>query len=406
MWPELSRAPARATVAHAALPREITGEARHLPLALQRTSEFVGRTQNWLYDHLKWIPNYRLYILCDALENRQEFPLLEARLLRPRALDRRLWYRLFGPRLYPRDHRLLRLLGPVLLHSHFGYVARGDLHLADQLHLPWIVSFYGADLYQLGRRPDWVDAYGRVFLRASLVLALGPSMASRLRELSCPRQKIAVHPLGVDLENLPYRPRTRRPDQPIELLFAGTFREKKGAIYLVQAAALARRSGVRLRLTLVGDAAGKSGDLEAKRALFREIDRLGLDACVTHLPFLPFQDLLALALRSHLFVLPSVTAEDGDAEGTPFVLQQMMATGMPAIATYHSDIPFIFGEYSHLLVPERDALAIARRIEEYASCTHLLTEHGISLASRIRTEFDASRQAKHLADLYDRVRNG
>lgn len=46
-------------------------------IALQRTGEFVGRTTNWLYDHLPFLPRYTPTVVCDRLANRQEFSDLE-----------------------------------------------------------------------------------------------------------------------------------------------------------------------------------------------------------------------------------------------------------------------------------------------------------------------------------------
>ncbi len=51
------------------------------PVAIQRCDTFVSRTQNWMYDHLRFVLNYTPLVLCDALENREEFPELEAWLL-------------------------------------------------------------------------------------------------------------------------------------------------------------------------------------------------------------------------------------------------------------------------------------------------------------------------------------
>jgi colanic acid/amylovoran biosynthesis glycosyltransferase len=106
----------------------------------------------------------------------------------------------------------------------------------------------------------------------------------------------------------------------------------------------------------------KPGDLSTKESIFREINKFDLTDAVTHHSFLEYNQLIQIALASHVFVAPSVTSAAGDAEGTPFVLQQMMATGMPAIATVHSDIPYLFGRQKHMLVPERDADAIANRL--------------------------------------------
>lgn len=356
---------------------------------------------NWLYDHLRFIPRYTPLILCDRRLHRDEFPDLED-WCPPWSLTRRLWHHLTGSRLYPGERRQLQRLAPCLLHSHFGSVAMHDYRLQRRLDLPWIVSFYGADAYQ-GCQAALRQRYARVFAHATRVLALGPVMQARLEQLGCPAEKIVIHPLGVDVERLPYRPRNLKPGEPLRMLFAGAFREKKGIDYVIEAAALAQQAGVRFELLLVGDASGKPGSRETKEAVFRRIGQLGLEKVVTHYSFLCFQELIALALWAHVFVAPSVTAADGDAEGTPFVIQQMMATGMPVVATVHSDIPFVFGEQSHLLVPERDAPAIAHRMQLYVNEPEALVTDGAQLRERIRA-FDIRDCAARLSDLYDAVR--
>jgi len=323
-------------------------------VALQRTDQFVGRTMNWLYDHLRVLPRYTPVVFCDTLANRQEFPELDVRAIDQDDLGRRIWRRLLGPRLYPSDRIWLKRVAPRVLHSHFGYVAANDLHLVEALRVPWLVSFYGADLYELGHQDEWRRRYAAVFQRATKVLALGPVMAARLVDLGCPPMKVAVHVLGVDIAGLPVAARSLQPGEALRLLFAGTFREKKGIEYLVRGAAQARKSGIRLELTLVGSPMGKPGDRETEQSVSRLIGELGINDIVTRHAFLPFTQLLELALRSHIFVAPSVTAADGDAEGTPFVLQQMMATGMPIVATKHSDISFLLGDLARTLVPERN----------------------------------------------------
>jgi colanic acid/amylovoran biosynthesis glycosyltransferase len=273
---------------------------------------------NWLYDHLRCIPLHMPVVLCDELENRDEFPLVEARSVNGDYLSRWLWRRLMGERVYPSDAWWLRQRQPALLHSHFGYMALGDFQLRRFLDVPWLVSFYGADLYQMARLPVWRERYSHLFAHADLVLVLGPWMAAHLERLGCPTEKILIHTLGVDVNCLPSRERVLQGNALLKILFAGTFREKKGIEYLIQGAAKARKRGVRLHVTLVGDASDKPGDSETKESVIRDIKRLDMIDVVTHLPFLRFDSLVRLALESHVFVAPSVTSTDGDAEGTPY----------------------------------------------------------------------------------------
>ncbi len=156
------------------MPVNIATAAR--TVALQRCDQFVGRTTNWLYDHLCFLPRYTPVVLCDELVNRGEFPRLEAWSLRPQSSTRRVWRRIVGKRLYPSDLRRLKRISPCLLHSHFGYVAVDDLALPRAFEVPWIVSFYGADVYQLGRQQEWQDMYAPVFEQGYRDVLLKPEL--------------------------------------------------------------------------------------------------------------------------------------------------------------------------------------------------------------------------------------
>jgi colanic acid/amylovoran biosynthesis glycosyltransferase len=370
-------------------------------IALQRCDGFVDRTVNWLYDHLRFIPRYTPLVLCNRRLNRIEFPELEDWCPRLN-LTRRIWHRVTRSLWYPTETRWLKQLTPRLLHSHFGNVAMQDHGLQRALDVPWLVSFYGADAYQ-GHQAELQRKYSRLFEQATRILALGPAMKARLERLDCPPEKIVIHPLGVDVDNLPNCARVFKSGETLRILFAGTFREKKGVQYVVEAVSLARLAGLRIELHLAGDEGGKPGDRETKKEVFRRISRFGIEDIVIHHSFLRFQELLALALRSHVFVAPSVTAANGDSEGTPFVIQQMMATGMPVITTVHSDIPYLFGEHQQLLVPERDAGAIAERFQRYVDDPDSLIADGAALRRRIRA-FDVRECAANLGALYDAIR--
>jgi len=369
--------------------------------ALQRCDQFVGRTTNWLYDHFRLVENYRLVVLADALENRVEFPLVEAFSVDRHDLAHRLWRRLNGGRPDPKMKRWLKELEPRILHSHFGYVAVNDFYLHEFLNVPWVVSFYGADVYQLGRQESWRKQYAVLFNQAAKILALGPAMAKSLEKLGCPENKIAIHPLGVDVSGIGHAARILRPGEPLKILFAGTFREKKGLQFAIESIKIARQEGLHLVLNIVGDEGGKPGDYEAKKTFLQLLRKYGLENHVNLHSFVPFQRLMELALSSHVFVAPSVTAADGDSEGTPFVLQQMMATGMPCIATRHSDIPFLFGDCQDMLVPERDAKAIVARFCRYVESPQKLIEDGCRLRRQVCSFFNVRNCTTRLGAVYD-----
>jgi colanic acid/amylovoran biosynthesis glycosyltransferase len=343
-------------------------------------------------------------ILSDALENREEFPELTAWHYDHGSLARAIWRRVARKDVDPLVIRRLRKKAPRILHSHFGYVAAGDYELWRALRANWMIGFYGADVYALGRLDDWRRRYAEIFKVCARVLALGPVMAEHLARLGCPPDKIVVHPLGVDIAELHETPRRRAAEEPLRVLFAGTMREKKGLRYALEGAAAARAAGVKLELHIVGEATTKRGDRETELDAANLIPSLGLTDAVVRYPFVTFQELVSIALRSHIFLAPSVMAADGDSEGTPFVLQQMMATGMPVIATRHADIPYLFGKHESMLVAERDSNAIASQLIEYDRDSDLLVENGRAMRRQIAENFDVRACASRLSAIYDTAR--
>ncbi len=92
------------------------------PNALRRCGYFVGRTENWLYDHLRCISRYRSVVLCDRLIDCEEFPRLEARCWGLDELPSRVWTRLWPARLHPPDARWLRRMSPACcIHTSAGW---------------------------------------------------------------------------------------------------------------------------------------------------------------------------------------------------------------------------------------------------------------------------------------------
>ncbi|MFZ5625477.1 MAG: glycosyltransferase [Gemmatimonadota bacterium] len=372
-----------------------------MPVALQQCDVFVARTMNWNYDHLRSVPRYRVVVCAEVLQNRDEFPLLETFRLDGDALAPRIWNRIRPAVLYPPYAARLRRYRPRVLHSHMGYVATRGMPLQAALDVPWLVSFHGADVYL---NPQLRAArYVELFRRVSRVLALGPTMVAALTAMGCPQEKIAIHSLGVDVGALPVRPRHRSPGDRLEILFAGTFCERKGLPYLLDAAKLLRDRGVRFRLTVVGEVGGRPQDWAAKEAIEQRLARYDFGDCVRRLPYLRFAELIELGLSCHVLVAPSVTAADGDMEGIPVVIQQMMATAMPVVTTHHSDIPYLFGPHRQLLLPERDATAIADRLQAYAEDPELARRHGEWFRERIVEAFDVRHCAAALARHYDEV---
>jgi colanic acid/amylovoran biosynthesis glycosyltransferase len=285
-----------------------------------------------------------------------------------------------------------------VLHCHFGYVGLRYAEAGRQLGIPQVVSFYGWDCSGLPRKRG-PDLYESLFREVDRVTVLSDSMSERLMQLGCPPGMLRTHHLGVDPSEYSYRERLPpTPGDPVRLLTVARLVEKKGVLYCLQAVAqvLESRGEVArdLQYDIIGDGPLRD-DLEALAS------ELGLDDCVR---FHGSQDQNAVRLAmmsAHLFLLSSVTAEDGDEEGTPTVLLEASSTGLPVVSTWHSGIPeIVVDEETGFLVPERDSEALAERLGQLLDRPELWRSMGRNGRRHIEESFDARTLSRELVQHY------
>jgi glycosyltransferase involved in cell wall biosynthesis len=160
------------------------------------------------------------------------------------------------------------------------------------------------------------------------------------------------------------------------ILFVGFVRPEKGIEYLLEALAQLK-ADVRWELEIVGSrefpAYGKKLDEIAAAHGIR--DRIRWTGYVANGK--PLFDLMRAA---DLFVLPTLS------EGTPHVLVEARASGLPCISTLVGGVPStVTNGYDALLVPPKDAAALARAME------HMIID-GDSRRSLIHNGLNAARK--------------
>ena len=211
---------------------------------------------------------------------------------------------------------------------------------------------------------------------------------------------------SVDLPAIAFRPRQPPEREPLRVLMAASFREKKGFPDGLEAVARVHRHHP-VALTIVGDAGTDAASRTEKARILATLARTGLMPYTRLLGFQPPEALWREAYAHHLFLAPSVTAADGDTEGgAPVVLMEMVASGMPAVATRHCDIPHVLPESWHAqLAPERDATALAAAIEDWiAAPAPVWTERLAAGRAHLERGFDAASQGRVLARIYREIR--
>lgn len=309
---------------------------------------FLPPTEGWIYDQLRYARAVRSIVLTKRVISNPEFTWPHVHSTEG-ALTQELARAIRG--FYPIHARACREHRAQVLHAHFGNRAVFACDLAAHLGIPLVASFYGRDLAP-------TEGYERLFRQAARCIAEGPAARRRLIALGCPPEKVRIQRLGVNPEEIEFRPRFRRPGEPLRVLMAGRFVEKKGFIHGIRAFCEAARKAP-MTLTIVGDAGRSPAEQRVKEAIVLAARRAPWS--IEFHGFMSRAELAAAARSHHVVLQPSVTAADGDSEGGhPVVLTMMAAAGMPAIATRHCDISEIVSAgRTGWLCDERDEPGLA-----------------------------------------------
>jgi len=279
-----------------------------------------------------------------------------------------------------------------ILHTHFGYNSIKTVALKKKLHIPMVCSFYGNDVYLWTNEKKYCEKLMSLFQSCELMLVLGPYMKNRLIELGCPEEKITIHHLGVDVDQIEYRQRTIE-NAPIRFLLASSFVDKKGVDIVLNALSILNGK-IDFSVDIIGDGPLKSDLITLTR-------ELKLSEKVYYYGYKDYSFFLKLALECHVFLQASRTAKNGDKEGTPMSIVDAMATGLPVISTKHSDIPEI------VIDGETGYLAEENNVQDFANCILKLIDNpekykkmNICSRNQIMENFNIRIQVEKLENIY------
>jgi len=283
-----------------------------------------------------------------------------------------------------------------VLHCHFGPMGTLGAHLKRSgLVEKLVVTFHGYDLSR-ALVDGLSNPYEAVFEEADLILPISDRWHRVLTKLGAPTDRMLVHRVGIDVSKFVYKIRNGSQNK-LRIVTTARFTEKKGIRYAIEAFAKAKAKKPRLQYDIIGE-----GDL------FDEIKDLiaflGLTGSITLHGAKSHSEVRTLLDESDVFMLPSVTASDGDQEGIPVALMEAMAAGMPVITTRHSGIPeLVEDEVSGYLSPEKDSDKLAESILKLAENPGCWAKLGAAGRVKVENEFNLEVQNNKLVDLYHAI---
>ena len=374
-----------------------------LPAVAHLIPEYLPRSATFVHTALRAQTRHRPLVLAGAISNLAEFPVgevvdLDRRAGLPRVVDRAGSALLGYAAGYGRAAvAAARRQGCLLVHAHFGWSGRDVIHAAKAAGLPVVTTFYGRDLSESDRARTGSrfsrDPYRPLFAAGARFIVEGPAMARHLERIGCDPAKVAVVPIGIDLDLFPFSPRER--GDRFVIMQAARFVEKKGFDLTIRAFARVLENVASAELWLVGDGPLR-GELEAL------VRRLGVGAAVRFTGMVSHEDYRRLLEVADVCVQPSRVASDGDTEGgAPTTLLEVQAVGIPVVATRHADIPFVVPD-ARALADEEDVEGISGALVRVAleddtdrerrlleARAHIETSHGMGVtAAQIEAIYD------------------
>ena len=171
--------------------------------------------------------------------------------------------------------------------------------------------------------------------------------------------------------------------------------ERKGMPYLVETCKILHERDIPFHCIIGGN--GPQTDL-----LRTQIRQYQLENYIS-LPGVIFQEQLpAYHAKTDIFVLPCITAANGDVDGIPVVLMESLAKAIPTVSTTVSGIPELISDGQEgLLVPEKDAVALADALQSLLEDRNYGQRLAKAGREKVLAEFDIDKSATQLSALFD-----
>jgi glycosyltransferase involved in cell wall biosynthesis len=370
-------------------------------------NELLPLSETFIKEQILALREWRAVLVGRRLLNQLPLDNLDVRIVGPE-------HSTFPSRLLSEANRMLRIVPThirsaleaeqaSLVHAHFGTDALDAWPLARTLNLPLLVTLHG---YDINIRREWWEAgnagtgmrrYPQRLLQLARLpdvgfIAVSEAIRRRAIEFGIPAEKIAVNYIGIDTGK--FTPGTI----PIEkrlprVLFVGRLVEKKGCRYLIEAMSTVQKNVSGARVIVVGGgplrqdlelfARGLSVDVEFHGAQTSAYVKRELDA-------------------ARAFCLPSVTDENGDAEGFGLVLLEAQASGVPVVTSARGGATEgILDGVTGFSFAERDVRMLAERLTSLLKGDNILVQMAEQSSQYVSREFNLINCARRLEVLYN-----
>lgn len=277
------------------------------------------------------------------------------------------------------------------LHAHFARRATDAAFFASMMSgIPYSFTAHAYDIY----RAD-IDAHtlAERITRAKFTITISDFNKAYLERFAgdTPEKIVRVYN-GIDLDR--FAPHVPPLGAPFTIVCVARLVEKKGIPLLIEACHQLHERGTTFRCWIVG-----TGALEPQ--LQAQIARWQLGEHVFLLGPHTQREVLERYQAAHLFVLPCLVGADGNRDGLPVSMVEALACGLPVVTTPITGIPEVVRhQHNGLLVPDKDAHALASAIEDVIRDQQLYHRLQAQARASVAATFDLRQTAATLHQLF------
>jgi len=286
-----------------------------------------------------------------------------------------------------------------IIHCQFGLHGLEGMTYRDMgaIQGKLITCFRGYDISSFIEK-EGEKVYQELFEKGEFFLTNCEFFRRRAIKLGCNPRQIIVHGSGIDVSRFKYSDRHPNVTGKIRIITTGRLVEKKGIEYAIRGVAKVIERYPNIEYSIIGD-----GILREK--LQRLIDELEVGDKIKLLGWKNQEEIIDFLDKSHLFIAPSVTAQDGNQDAPVNTLKEAMAMGLPVIGTLHGGIPELIEDgISGFLVPERDGDAIAAKLAYLIQHPEIWKSMGKAGRIYVKKHYEIEQLNDELVEIYQQVR--
>jgi len=274
--------------------------------------------------------------------------------------------------------------------AEYGPTAVSVLDACKNANVPLVAHFHGYDASRHSLLEEYVDKYKELFNYASAVIGVSRLMCERLEAMGCDPEIIHHNACGAAVTK---RNSSTQSKDAFSCVMVGRMTEKKAPFLSLLAFSEVARMHKGAHLDVLG-----GGQLF--NACIQLVKGLGIESQVTFHGECEHELVFRKLREAECFIQHSVTAQDGDMEGTPVGVLEAMGMGLAVVSTRHAGILDIIDEgRTGFLVDEYDWKEMAEILSKLASDSDLVSSVGLRASEAVLSQWTEGKSCSRLKQI-------